>query len=410
MTPEIVTGISLLVFFQWVFHWLHFQLGMATVIIIAHVAFFHRVCGDRGDRAAGELRPGFGRSGDGFGRDALAGFLARNAAGVASRHHRRVPVGFDRFVRRLRHHQFCGGRRFGDAADGDLCDGAAGSEPFDQCDLFDHCGVVRHPDHDFGEAPRGAKVERRSFLGAAGLAALACDSRPRLNVYNWSSYIAPETVPNFERESGVRVRYAVYESNEEMLAKVITGNSGWDIVFPTHSRIGPMRANALLKPLERQRLPNLKYLSAEFQAPAWDPELQWSVPYMWNATGIAYRKKLGLAKWSDMWRSDLTGRITMLDDPEDVIGACLQKLGMPFDATDPRQLAAAKEEAVRQKRLVRAYINAEVKDQLVAGDVMACPIVVDHSEPGDERKHGDRVCLSRRGVSAVCGQRRDSGA
>jgi len=216
-------------------------------------------------------------------------------------------------------------------------------------------------------------VHRRAFLGVA-CGALACDRRPRLNVYNWSSYIAPETVPNFERETGVRVRYSVYESNEEMLAKVITGNSGWDVVFPTHSRIEPMIANRLLKPIDHKRLPNLKYLSPEFQAPAWDTGLEWSVPYMWNATGIAYKKSLGLAKWSDLWRGDLHGRITMLDDPEDVIGACLQKLGMPFNATDAGQLAAAKEEAVKQKQLVRAYINAEVKDQLVAGDVLAAQL------------------------------------
>jgi spermidine/putrescine transport system substrate-binding protein len=216
-------------------------------------------------------------------------------------------------------------------------------------------------------------VKRRAFLGAAA-AGIACDGRPRLNVYNWSSYIAPETVPNFEKEFGVRVRYGVYESNEEMLAKVITGNSGWDVVFPTHNRIGPMTANGLLKPLDHARLPNLKYLSAEFQAPAWDPELKWSVPYMWNGTGIVYQKKLQMANWADLWREGLKGRITMLDDPEDVIGACLQKLGMPFNATDAAQLAAAKEEAVRQKKLVRAYINAEVKDQLVAGDVVAAQL------------------------------------
>ena len=216
-------------------------------------------------------------------------------------------------------------------------------------------------------------MTRRTLLGAA-LGAVACDRRPRLNVYNWSSYIAPETVPNFERESGVRVRYSVYESNEEMLAKVITGNSGWDIVFPTHSRIGPMVANGLLKPLEHRRLPNLKYLSAEFQAPVWDKELRWSVPYMWNATGIAYRKSLGIAKWADLWRGDLNRRMTMLDDPEDVIGTCLLKLGMPFNSGDPKQLLAAKTEAVRQKAMLRAYINAEVKDQLVAGDVLAAQL------------------------------------
>ena len=73
----------------------------------------------------------------------------------------------------------------------------------------------------------------------AALAAVAI-RRPRLNVYNWSAYVAPDTISNFEAEFGVKVRYATYESNEEMLAKVVTGNSGWDVVFPTYTRIKPM--------------------------------------------------------------------------------------------------------------------------------------------------------------------------
>ena len=114
-------------------------------------------------------------------------------------------------------------------------------------------------------------MKRRYFIaGLAGLAACARDPRPRLNVYNWSAYIAPETIPNFEAEFGVRVRYATYESNEEMLAKVITGNSGWDVVFPTHSRLEPMRANGLLAPLRHEWLPGLTHLDARFRAPAWD--------------------------------------------------------------------------------------------------------------------------------------------
>ena len=101
-------------------------------------------------------------------------------------------------------------------------------------------------------------MKRRYFtLGIAGLAACARDRRPRLNVYNWSAYVAPETIPAFEAEFGVRVRYATYESNEEMLAKVIGGNSGWDVVFPTHNRLQPMRANGLLAPLRHEWLRNL---------------------------------------------------------------------------------------------------------------------------------------------------------
>jgi hypothetical protein len=191
-------------------------------------------------------------------------------------------------------------------------------------------------------------VKRRIFLmGVAGAAGCSRTSRPRLNVYNWSNYVAPETISNFETEFGVRVRYGTYESNEEMLAKVMTGNSGWDVVFPTHSRIGPMRENQLLAPLRHQWLSNLVNLEARFQKPPWDHKLEWSVPYMWNATGIVYSRKVSSppAAWADLWDKRLGGRLTMLDDPEDVLGACLKKLGLSCSSTDPEHLRRAQREA-----------------------------------------------------------------
>jgi spermidine/putrescine transport system substrate-binding protein len=217
-------------------------------------------------------------------------------------------------------------------------------------------------------------VNRRHFLlGAAGLAACNRDPRPRLNVFNWSSYIAPDTVPKFETEFGVRVRYGTYESNEEMLARVMGGNSGWDIVFPTDYIVRPMLANALLAPISREPLTNLAQLDPGFQQPEWDPQLKWSVPYMVTAAGIAYNRKLRPAPqaWADMWDQRLRGRMTMLDDPFDTMGACLKKLGFSINSSDTEQLRRAQVEAVRQKPLLRAYLNAEARDQLVSGDVLA---------------------------------------
>lgn len=220
-------------------------------------------------------------------------------------------------------------------------------------------------------------MKRRSFL-AVSAATFACsrDHRPRLNVYNWSSYIDPAMIARFERERGVRVRYGTYESNEEMLAKATTGNSGWDVVFPTHSRIAPMARNGLLAKLDHGRLPSLSNLDARFQQPVWDRPLTWAVPYMWNATGIAFNREQVPEPhaWNALWSPSLKGRLTMLDDAEDVIGACLRKLGFPFDSTDTAQLQAARAEAIEQKRLLRAYLNAEVRDQLVSGDVLAAQI------------------------------------
>ncbi|HVP47538.1 MAG TPA: spermidine/putrescine ABC transporter substrate-binding protein [Bryobacteraceae bacterium] len=222
-------------------------------------------------------------------------------------------------------------------------------------------------------------MKRRYFLfGSFAPAIAACrrDRRPRLNVYNWSAYVAPDTIPNFEKEFGARIRYVTYESNEEMLAQVITGNSGWDIVFPTHNRVSPMSAMGLLAPLEHSRLKNLSHLEPQFQAPSWDRGLEWCVPYMWFGTGIAFNRSVAPppSTWADLWSPRFKGRLTMLDDPEDVIGASLMKLGLPFGSTDPVELHRAQHELFQQKPLVRAYLNAEVRDQLVSGDVLVAQL------------------------------------
>jgi spermidine/putrescine transport system substrate-binding protein len=216
-------------------------------------------------------------------------------------------------------------------------------------------------------------VNRRGFLIAGTIAAQACRGGPRLNVYNWSDYIAPDTVPAFERATGVRVHYATYESNQEMLAKVMSGNSGWDVVFPSESFVPPMRELGLLAPLRHDWLPNLGALDAVFQHPPWDPELRWCVPYMHGVTGIVYQKSLSRAlhSWADLWDPRLRGKLTMLDDQPEVLGACLKKLGKSLNSTNPGDLMAAKAEAVAQKPLLQAYLNAEVRDQIIAGDVSA---------------------------------------
>ncbi|MGH9593229.1 MAG: ABC transporter substrate-binding protein [Bryobacteraceae bacterium] len=215
-------------------------------------------------------------------------------------------------------------------------------------------------------------MNRRIFLLGSAVAA-ACSNRPRLNVLNWSDYVAADTIPNFEREFGIHVRYGTFESVPEMLAKVMGGNSGWDVVFPSAEYIQPMRDLGLLAPLRHERLPNLDALDTPFRAPPWDPELRWSVPYMHGTTGIVYQKSLPqpVRAWTDLWDARLAGKITMLDDPPEVFGACLKLLGYSLNSGDPVQLKQAQQQAIAQKKLVRAYLNAEVRDQLVAGDVAA---------------------------------------
>jgi spermidine/putrescine transport system substrate-binding protein len=215
-------------------------------------------------------------------------------------------------------------------------------------------------------------MNRRIFLmGVAGAAAGCSRSDRRLNVYNWSDYVAPDTIPNFEREFAVSIRYGTYESSPELLAKVMSGNSGWDVVFPSVEFLLPMRDMGLLVTLNHAALSNLNSLDPMFRHPHWDPELAFSVPYMHGTTGIVYHKGLAPHSWADMWDPKLRGKITMLDDPPEVFGACLKKIGASLNTADPQQLRDAQQQAIAQKPLLRAYLNAEVRDQLVAGDVSA---------------------------------------
>jgi spermidine/putrescine transport system substrate-binding protein len=177
--------------------------------------------------------------------------------------------------------------------------------------------------------------------------------------------------PDFEKEFRAEVRYAEFESNEEMLAKVFTGNSGWDIVFPSNYFIPPLRENGLLHTFDRSRLPNLTNLA--LKNPPWDPAHEVSMPYMIGAAGILYNPKLmpEPASWAALWDERIRGRITMLDDPADTLGAALKKSDLSINTTREAELIRARDELIRQKPLVRAYLNAEARDQVMAGDLMA---------------------------------------
>ncbi len=191
----------------------------------------------------------------------------------------------------------------------------------------------------------------------------------------------------------------------------MSGNSGWDVVFPSAEFIQPMREMGLLQPLDHALLPNLDSLDAAFQHPPWDPELRWNVPYMHGTTGIVYQ--LGIAPepkaWADLWDTRLSGKITMLDDPPEVFAACLKKIGDSLNSGAAGELRNAEREAIAQKRLLRAYLNAEVRDQVVAGDVAAAQawaVTAGQAMAGGAGEAGIRAAGGR--ICAIRGHDRDS--
>ena len=196
---------------------------------------------------------------------------------------------------------------------------------------------------------------------------------PELNIYNWSDYIGYETIRDFEREFGVRVNYDTFESSEEMLGKLMAGAGGYDLAVPVGYSVPVMREQRLLQPLDRARIPNIGNLAPLFRDSPFDPGNRHGIPWQWGLTGIAYRRDL--VETPTSWRvfvdggGRAAGRMTMLDDAREVLGAMLRYRGRSLNSVDPGAAADARADAIAAKRQLAAFVSAAVKGQLVTGDV-----------------------------------------
>jgi spermidine/putrescine transport system substrate-binding protein len=208
--------------------------------------------------------------------------------------------------------------------------------------------------------------------GNAALAGELGEIGDQLNIYNWSDYIAEDTVPKFEEEFGVRVTYDTYESNEEMVSKLQAGASGYDLVVPTGYIVEALIAIDLLAPVSNQYLTNWGNLAPIFLNPPFDPGNAHTVPYQWGTLGIAYRSdevEPPPDSWGIFHDTSYRGKMTLVDDMRDVIGAFLKYRGHSNSSTVPAQLEQAKRDAIAAVENIKAFISAPVKGQLITGDV-----------------------------------------
>jgi len=236
---------------------------------------------------------------------------------------------------------------------------------------------------------------RRSFLkamGAAGVAGstlsvLACQpnttarssggggsEEKALNFYIFSDYLTWDTVPRFERRSGAKVTLDLYTTNEEMLAKLQAGGSGYDLIVPSDYMVEIMVGEGMLLPLNKRKIPNLDNLDPGFRDLPYDPENEHSVPYQWGTSGILYDPEVvteDVSGWDVMWDPRYEGKIGMLDDLRNLLGAALKRLGYSLNSRDPEQLSEAERLLMEQKPLVRGYFPSPRAVELVVGGDLA---------------------------------------
>jgi putrescine transport system substrate-binding protein len=209
---------------------------------------------------------------------------------------------------------------------------------------------------------------------------------PELHVYNWSDYIAPDTIANFTKETGIAVTYDVYDGNEVLEAKLLAGRSGYDVVVPS---VSPFMAREItagaFRELDKAKLPNLKNLDPQMLAlaAAADPGNTYGVPYLWSVTGIGYNaalvaKALGvdgprktLALLFDPANARRLGDcgISLLDTPQEVFPAALAYLGLDPKSHDLADLAKATALLEKIQPYVRKFHSSQYINDLANGDI-----------------------------------------
>jgi spermidine/putrescine transport system substrate-binding protein len=226
-------------------------------------------------------------------------------------------------------------------------------------------------------------------LAACGPAADNADSKAaeakpaaganELHLYNWNNYIAEETVKRFEATCKCRLVQDYYSDNEELLAKLAAGATGYDVLIPTGNAVETLIAGGALRALDKSKLPNFKNIKPEFVNPWYDPGNRYSVPYAYSVTLIGYNvekmKELGLP--TDTWAvifdpqylERVKGKVTVLDSQRELFAAALIYLGYPVNETDPAKLKQARDTILQAKPYWAAFNASSYIKELTIGNI-----------------------------------------
>ncbi len=228
-------------------------------------------------------------------------------------------------------------------------------------------------------------MNRRTRLaGALALVQilLACGGgKPTLHVYTWADYVKPELIRRFEREHRCRVVLDFFDSNEVMFAKLKAGATGYDVIFPSSYMVEVMWRQGMLQPIDHEKLPNLRYIDPTYLRLTMDPDMHHSVPYMLSNSGTGYRKSRVRAfepTWAMFDSSLYAGRMTLLNDMRETIGAALKFLGYSLNTTNPEEIAQARDVVIRWKKNIAKFESEQYKNGLVSAE-----FVLVHGYNGD---------------------------
>ncbi|MFC0234050.1 ABC transporter substrate-binding protein [Vagococcus entomophilus] len=194
-------------------------------------------------------------------------------------------------------------------------------------------------------------------------------SENTVTIYNWGDYIDPDLIKKFEKESGYKVRYETFDSNEAMFTKIKQGGTNYDIAIPSEYMIQKMMDEKMLVALDKSKIKGLSNIDPRFLNLSFDPNNQYSIPYFWGTLGIIYNDKFVSADkikhWNDLWRPELKNNVMLIDGAREVMGLALNSEGQSLNSTNHTQLLEAKNKLNLLTPNIKAIVADEIKMYMV---------------------------------------------
>ena len=197
-------------------------------------------------------------------------------------------------------------------------------------------------------------------------------SKDTIIVYNWGDYIDPELITQFEEETGYKVIYETFDSNEAMLTKIKQGGTNYDIAIPSEYTINKMVKENLLEKLDYSKIKGIEHIDPRFLHQSFDPENTYSIPYFWGTLGIVYNTKVYpegyLKEWRDLWKPELKDSILFIDGAREMMGIALQTLGYSLNEKDETIVKEAGKYLKTLMPNAKAIIADEMKTYMIQGE------------------------------------------
>ena len=228
-----------------------------------------------------------------------------------------------------------------------------------------------------------------AFISIIGLFITGCEyksekAKEYINVYSWGEFISNgsegsiDVNKEFTKETGIKVNYKTFQNNEELFAKLSGGGFDYDVIIPSDYMVSKLIENDMLEKLNFSNIPNFNLINNNFKGLNFDPNNEYSVPYMWGMVGIFYNKKEVVEKeeeisWDILWNKKYKNKILMFDNARDSFAISLLRLGYPINTQDSEKWKEAANELLRQKPLVQAYVMDQIFNKMGNHEAVLAP-------------------------------------